>query len=64
MSDFNISGIGEQIIIKGAAKTVVDFLSSESFDIGDKYVLDYLYKSFFDEQKIEFGFLGVCVHNG
>lgn len=59
-----ISGIGEQIIIKGAAKTIVDYFSNNCFDINDQIFLDELYRPLIDEQKMEFGFLSVCVFKG
>lgn len=54
-------GIGEQIIVKGGARTLIDHVLNHSSDIQADNFLDNLYRSFLDAQILEFGFMFVSL---
>ncbi len=56
-------GIGEQIVIKGGARSVIEYLCSSSIDFEISDFLKDLYRPYDDECEIEFGFLGLSVSN-
>ena len=54
-------GIGEQIIVKGGARTLIDHVLNHSSDIQADNFLDNLYRSFLDTEILEFGFMFVSL---
>lgn len=57
-------GIGEQIIIKGGARTFTDYALNPSIDFSSHEFLENFYQCCGDEPKAEFGFLHISVSSG
>lgn len=54
-------GIGEQIIIKGGARTLIEYMTSSSGEVESSLFLSNLYSPLTEDCESEFGFLCVAV---